>query len=66
MAMTDQGLNRMTAAYEERNPKRWHGHDLPEDTLEALKELRELREKVEEVADVLGLQELKAPLNEGS
>lgn len=66
MSMTDQDLNRMIAAYEVRNPKRWlRPADLPDDTLEALKELRELREKVKEVADVLGLQELKAPLNEG-
>lgn len=54
MSMTDQDLNRMIAAYEERNPARWHGHDLPEDTLEALKELRELREKVKEALGVLG------------
>lgn len=54
--MTDQDLNRMIAAYEERNPNRWHRpEDLPGDTLEALKELRELREKVKEVADVLGV-----------
>lgn len=53
--MTDQDLNRMIAAYEERNPNRWHRpEDLPGDTLEALKELRELREKIGEVLDVLG------------
>lgn len=52
--MTDQDLDRMIAAYEQRNPNRWHRpQDLPDDTLEALKELRELREKVAEVMDVL-------------
>ena len=50
----------MIAAYEVRDPGRWHGHDLPGDTLEALKELRE---KVKEVADVLGPHELNSPLN---
>ncbi len=65
MSMTDQDLNRMIAAYEVRDPGRWHGHDLPGDTLEALKELRELREKVKEVADILGLHELNSPLNKG-
>lgn len=53
--MTDQDLNRMIAAYEERNPNRWHRpEDLPGDTLEALKELRELREKISEALGVLG------------
>lgn len=53
--MTDQDLNRMIAAYEERNPNRWHRPEaLPGDTLEALKELRELRGKIAEALGVLG------------
>ncbi|UGC98028.1 hypothetical protein [Oceanospirillum phage vB_OsaM_PD0307] len=64
--ITDQDLNRMIAAYEERNPARWHRpEDLPGDTLEALKELRELREKISEAADVLGLHKVETPLNSG-
>ena len=53
--MTDNDLDRLIAAYETRDPKRWHRPELlPAATLEALEELRELRARIKEMMDFVG------------